>query len=339
MRFQKKDNGVFLEFTIGSGTNTNKASIFIAPNSAETTTMTLEVSAVDDPSRLRNPDQVLKKLDVLIEDILFHIMSAVRIKEKAEMLEKGKICPKCNELNTVHSKFCNECGFNLLEQSPRLPSPPDQAIPAASLSPSTEPKEPPKPVEKPPLTEEEMIKNLDAKYDLKHECEICDFQCGYKAPFIMLLSDIANLKGPFKKFDEFLSSKDLTTFANYIYDFAIEQMKKHPKFTTNELPQIAFCIFSVLSWHILEKASQTIRLTFAKKMKERIDARFSKEHPSLTTKGELETGTTPVITIKTGRLHIEENRCPYCYRKFDERTLKLKLKGYTAECPSCGEDI
>ncbi|NVM29389.1 MAG: zinc ribbon domain-containing protein [Candidatus Helarchaeota archaeon] len=334
LNFQERDKSKFLEFTIGTGANKNKISIIIVPVSERETGMTLEVESVDDPTILRNPDTTLKRIDILIEDILFHVMSALEIKDKAKVVEKGKTCPSCNKINDVSAKFCNECGFDFLESSPSVDLQQSQKPLEKPLLPSSmQTSKSSIPAEAPPQSDVEI---LDAKYPNKYECELCSMQCAYKSSFILLLKDISNLGEPFKRFDEFLQIKDIAIFSDYIYEYADDLLKKYSKFSRKELSSISYCVFSILSWHILESASRKVRLAFAEKVKEHITARFEREDPSRSA-GELVTSKeTPTITIKTGSLRIEENRCPYCYKKFDERTLNLKLKGYDVECSNCG---
>ncbi|NVM53915.1 MAG: hypothetical protein HWN66_09450 [Candidatus Helarchaeota archaeon] len=336
LHFQKQNNGAYLEFNIGSDAIKNKASIFIAPDSDETTNMILEVISIDDPTQLRNPDQILKRLDIIIEDILFHLMSVLKIKDKAKIIEQGKICPDCKLINDVDAKFCKECGFNFSEKSPPLPQQPQQPIMSTSLPSAKGIRMPTESKGKNPKPEVDLIKQIDVKYPNQYECELCEMKCAYKDPFILLLSDIKNLGEPFQKFDDFLRTKDLTVFADYIYDYALAQLKQYPNLTNGEIRNIAYCIFSILSFHILEKAPKNIRLTFAEKLKDHINTRFKKEHPSTTSKGIVEGSIdSPYTAFKTGSLHIETNRCPYCYKKFDEKTLRLKTKGYMVRCPAC----
>ncbi|HUX98719.1 MAG TPA: hypothetical protein VMV49_04140 [Candidatus Deferrimicrobium sp.] len=339
MRFQNKDNGVYLEFNIGTGINKSIASIFIAPDSQNSTNMILEVTALGESAKPSESADVAKKVDLLIEDILFHILQGIKIKDKAKTIEKGKICVKCNKTNDINSKFCNECGFNFTEklsftdespQKPALESPRQPSKAPIQLNPQKEEV----------LSEADLIKQLDSKYPNQYECALCEMKCAYKNPFLLLLNDLHNLQEPFKKFDGFLNNKDLGVFSDYIYDYTTDKLKKHSQFSKTEINHIAYCIFSILSFHILEKADKKIRLTFAEKIKERLNIRFEKEFPPLSSASALETGTDAAFpTIKTGSLLIEENRCPYCYKKFDERILKLKIKGYPVECPVCGHDL
>ncbi len=351
LRFQEREKELSLDFSIGTGANQCNISISLTPESPGKTLMALEVVTVDDPAVLKIPDKAIKKIEILIKDILFHIVAELNIKNKARTVEKGLACPKCKQLNDIDSKFCKECGYNFLEvsqSSPRIPRKPSTGeagpasprIPqkpsidvASSSSPSVE-----KSVEiiKPTSqTEEDIIDQLNRKYVLKYECTLCDKSCYYLNPFILLLKDIKNLREPFEKFDTFLNDKDMDKFSDYIYEYAAKQMKKYPKFKPEELRLIAFCLFSILSWHILEKASKSVRLTFAEKMKERINFRFKKDFPTSDIADVDLDKATP--TIKTGTLHIEENRCPYCYTRFDDRILRLKVKGYEVECPVCGK--
>jgi hypothetical protein len=317
IRFQEKDSGMITEFSIGAGVNTSNASISIVPNSSSMANFSLKITSAEN----------IRKIDILIEDILLHIISALKTKEKGKIVEKGKICPECKILNEVEGKFCKECGFNFLNPSLPLAKPalPQLTKGAAELSTNREKKP------------ETMVETLNAKYPDQYECELCEMKCAYKDPFILILTDNRNLQEPFKKFDEFLRTKDITMFSDYIYEYASGQMKNYTQFSNRELNNIAYCIFAILSFHILMKADQKIRLTFASKMKERINLRFNREHPSISGSSLLGTEAKAALpSIKTGTLRIEENRCPYCYKKFDERTLKLKIKGYVVECPNCG---
>jgi hypothetical protein len=300
--------------------------------------MVMEVTAIGELSKTSEPADIAKKVDILIEDILFHILQGLRIKDKAKTIEKGKICIKCNKINDINSKFCNECGFNFTETPPE-PDLIQKPILETPPLPSKFPRKPPLKKEE-PLSEADLIKKLDSKYPNQYECTLCEMQCAYKTPFLLLLNDLQNLQEPFKRFDDFLHNKDLSVFSDYIYEFASDQLKKRSQFSKNEINNIAYCIFSILSFHILEKADKKIRLTFAEKIKERINDRYRKEFPSLSSTISIDTGSgAPLPTIKTGSLLIEENRCPYCYKKFDERTLKLKIKGYPVECPTCGHTL
>jgi len=419
--FKKKASNWVTEFTIGSNTNQNKLSLTLAPEINNATVMTLEIISINSYSKGETVSQIAKKVDILLEDILFQIMNGLKIKGKAKVIEKGKQCNKCKKINDLDAQFCKICGNKisevplspskvpkkalipskpseenptmpeisaiespplpkipkkLLEQSklpletpsmPRIPqepvleSPSIPRIPKKPINPSRPPRETPvipripqKPIleasasftqpssdgpypfNEQPQSTQELIKTLDSKYPHKFECELCEIKCAYKDPFILLLNDVKNLKEPFKKFDEFLRTKELIRFSDFIYDFAQNQLKQYPKFSLNELPDIAFCIFSILSFHILEKADHKIRLTFAEKIKNQLNHRFNKENLSILGKNLVaEDIGAPPPKIKTGLLHIEENRCPFCYKKFDERTIKLKIKGYLLNCPNC----
>jgi len=346
LRFQEKEKELSLDFDIGSGENQFNIAISLTPDSPGKTIMVLQVAAVEDPKVLRIPDKIIRKIDILIKDVLFHIISKLNIKNKAKILEKGRVCPSCTKLNDFDAKFCKECSFDFqkalqpkppVPQKPSLPRKPIVGVASSAESTPIKPKEV---SVKPSLTDEEIIEQLDRKYVLKYECSLCENSCQYRNPFILLLKDVKNLRESFEKFDEFLHDKDIDRFSDYIYEFAAKQMKKYPKFSPNELQPISYCIFSILSFHILEKASKSVRLTFAEKMKERLKARFRKDFPSSDLE-ELAAVDLDIATptIKTGTLHIEENRCPNCYRKFDERTLKLKIKGYTVLCPNCDYEI
>ncbi len=323
IKFKENNKRLITNFTIGASPHKNDVSITFTSDTNNITNMILAVST-HTTARQEDSATIFKKFDILIEDILFHLMPGLNIEEKAKLLEKGKICPNCKTINDSDGKFCKECGLNFLD----LSFPPAESTQKASIE-----------TERPtsPESKSLTVQDLSNKYPKQYECELCDMKCAYKDPFILILSDKKNLEEPFKRFDEFLRTKDLAVFSDYIYDYAYEQMKKYPKFSIRELNNIAFCIFSILSFHILEKAPKNIRLTFAKKMKERINARFNKEYPSISSVSLIDTKVkSPLPTIKTGTLRIEENRCPYCYKKFDDRILKLKLKGYMVECPNCG---
>jgi len=403
--FKKKDSNWFTKFTIGSSTNQSNLSINLTPDVNNTTIMTLAIIFTNSSSQGETMSQIAKRIDILIEDILFHIINDLKIKEKAKIIEKGKQCNKCKKVNDLDAQFCKICGNKISEkpskpsQEPPLESPALPRLPKKLSEPSKPSQEPPlespalprlpkklsepsrpsqetssisktshkspKPpnlsqkttteafapssqissvvpdsLEEQPQSTQGLIKVLDLKYPNKYECGLCEIKCAYKDPFILLLNDVKNLKEPFKKFDEFLHTKDLLYFSDFIYNFAQDQLKRYPKFSLNELPNIAYCIFSILSFHILEKADQKIRLTFAEKMKTQINDRFNKENTSLSDKSLMgEDIGAAFPTIKTGLLHIEENRCPYCYRKFDERTLKLKIKGYPVNCPNCDHPL
>jgi len=435
--FKKKDLNLFTEFLIGSNANQSRISITLTPEVNNTTKLILEIISTGPLSRGEVVSRMPKKIDILLEDVLFHIINELKIKEKAKVLEKGKLCNKCQKINDIDAQFCKNCGIRISgeslqpikapqelpesfkpqappehpiilpkapkvanpQESPALPKmpqkPPEVASPQESpalpkmpqkppevASPQESPalpKVPPKPPEgvkpqtgpalpsltpnkseeaptistqitgtalnllseEPSQSDQDLIKFLDAKYTKKYECDLCEIRCAYKDPFLLILNDVKNLKDPFKKFDEFLRTKDLMIFSNYIYNFAQEQVKRYPKYSLNELPDIAYCIFSILSFHILEKADQKIRLNFAEKMKAWITDRFNKENPALSGKAGLviEDIGASLPTIKTGLLHIEENRCPFCYRKLDERMLKLKIKGYPVNCPNCDHSL
>ena len=379
--FKKKDSNWFTKFTIGSSTNQSNLSINLTPDVNNTTIMTLAIIFTNSSSQGETMSQIAKRIDILIEDILFHIINDLKIKEKAKIIEKGKQCNKCKKVNDLDAQFCKICGNKISEKPskpsqepplespalPRLPkklsepSRPSQETSSISKTSHKSPKPPnlsqkttteafapssqissvvPDSLEEQPQSTQGLIKVLDLKYPNKYECGLCEIKCAYKDPFILLLNDVKNLKEPFKKFDEFLHTKDLLYFSDFIYNFAQDQLKRYPKFSLNELPNIAYCIFSILSFHILEKADQKIRLTFAEKMKTQINDRFNKENTSLSDKSLMgEDIGAAFPTIKTGLLHIEENRCPYCYRKFDERTLKLKIKGYPVNCPNCDHPL
>jgi hypothetical protein len=364
-----------------------------------TTKMILEIISTGPLSRGEVVSRMPKKVDILLEDVLFHIISDLKIQEKAKVIEKGKLCNKCQKINDMDAQFCKSCGTRISGESLQpIKVPPE---PAKLFEPQAPPEHPitlpkvpeialqqespalPKVPQKPPgedksqespaippllgkrseeaptistqitgaalnlLSEEtsqsdqDLIKILDAKYTKKYECDLCEIKCAYKDPFFLILNDVKNLREPFKKFDDFLRTKDLLIFSNFIYNFAQDQMKRYPKYSLNELPDIAYCIFSILSFHILEKADQKIRLNFAEKMKAWITDRFNKENPVISGKTSLiaEEIGAPLPTIKTGLLHIEENRCPFCYRKLDERILKLKIKGYPVDCPNCDHPL
>jgi hypothetical protein len=412
--FKKKDLNLFTEFLVGSNANQSRISITLAPEVNNTTKMILEIISTGPLSRGEVVSRMPKKVDILLEDVLFHIINELKIKDKAKVLEKGKLCNKCQKINDMDAQFCKSCGTRISGESlqpvkapqealesfkpqappehpitlskapeitspqespaiPRVPQkPPEEASPQESPAIPRVPQKPPEGAKpqtgpaSPPLTpnkseeapaismqitgtainllseepmqsDQDLIKILDAKYTKKYECDLCEIKCAYKDPFLQILNDVKNLKEPFKKFDEFLRTKDLMIFSNYIYNFAQEQMKQYPKYSLNELPDIAYCIFSILSFHILEKADQKIRLNFAEKMKAWITDRFNKENPAISGKAGLVTEDigAPLPTIKMGLLHIEENRCPFCYRKLDERILKLKIKGYPVNCPNC----
>ena len=437
--FKKKDLNLFTEFLVGSNANQSRISITLTPEVNDTTKMILEINSTGPLSRGEVVSRMPKKIDILLEDVLFHIINDLKIKEKAKVLEKGKLCNKCQKINDIDAQFCKSCGTRISgeslqpikvpqeppelfkpqeppeypitlpktpeiarpqespalprvprrfpeakqpQESPALPKVPQkapevakpqerQALPKVPqkapevAKPQTGPalpNPPPKESEEAPtisaqitgsaldlLSEEPsqsdpaLIKILDAKYTKKYECDLCEIKCAYKDPFLLILNDVKNLKEPFKKFDEFLRTKDLVIFSNFIYNFAQEQVKRYqnPKFSLNELPDIAYCIFSILCFHILEKADQKIRMNFAEKMKAWITDRFNKENPSISGKASLigEEIGAPLPTIKTGLLHIEENRCPYCYKKLTERTLKLKIKGYPVDCPNCDHSL
>lgn len=327
IQFKQQNSGKFAEFTIGIGDNLSTASILIKPTSDKTSKMVLGIESTNESSVHDTPDQATKKIDILIEDILIHILPGLEIKEKAKLIEKSKICPHCKLPNEISVKFCVECGFNFVDMAPPLPKLPQR--PPESLEEHS-------PRDHKPLTVEELSK----KYPNQYECELCSMRCAYKDPFILLLNDLKNLEEPFKMFDKFLRTKDLVMFSDYIYEYASQQLKAYPNFSKNESTNIFFCIFSILSWHILEKAPQKIRITFAKKMKDRLKARFDGENPQISSGSLMDTEiSSPHPTIKTGSLRIEENRCPYCYKKFDEKILKLKIKGYIVECPECGEPL
>lgn len=398
--FKKKDLNLFTEFQVGSNANQSRISITLTPEINDTTNMILEIISTGPISRGEVVSRMPKKVDILLEDVLFHIISDLKIKEKAKVLEKGKLCNKCQKINEMDAQFCKSCGTRISGESPQpikvqqepsdlfkpqeppehpitLPKAPAIATPHESPA---LPKMPQKPAEdataqehpaiptpapkgseapiistqitgtalnllsgEPSQSDQDLIKILDAKYTKKYECDLCEIRCAYKDPFLLILNDVKNLKEPFKKFDEFLRTKDLMIFSNFIYNFAQEQMKQYPKsnFSLNEFPDIAYCIFAILSFHLLEKADQKIRLNFAEKMKAWIINRFNKENPTLSGKTNLvsEDIGAPLPAIKTGLLHIEENRCPFCYRKLDERTLKLKIKGYPVTCPNCDHSL
>ncbi|MHA1276603.1 MAG: hypothetical protein ACTSQ8_05410 [Candidatus Helarchaeota archaeon] len=367
--FKDIEGGLISEFVIGAGNHQNKIIISIIKDSDHTANLRLRISALNNHPSNGEFSKLFKRIDILLQDVLFHLLSGLKPKGKARVLHRGKICPSCRVINDLNDKFCGECGFNFEKGETTSPIPPVGPAeplpevgsakkgsldrPALPEKPSI-PRKPEKPnrpqltiVENPERSSSpklnlqstpDLISQLDQKYKQKYECQLCDFKCAYKNTFILLLSDIENLEQPFKKFDEFLRTKDISSFSNYIYDFAITEMQKYPKFSNHEIPAIAYCIFSMLSWHILEKASEKIRLTFAKKMKERIGLRFKKENPLIASSTLIDTEVDgPIPTIKTGTLHIEENRCPYCYKKFDDRILKLKMKGYIVECPVCGK--
>jgi hypothetical protein len=369
IRFQEKNGGARAEFIIGAGENQNKATMLITQNSDNTAKMILEITSMCLPDSEADLTGKGETIDILLQDILIHVLPGLKPKGKAKILEKGKICPSCQTVNEVKGKFCESCGFNFSSMaqdsivtpaSPIKPATPvissktaasgeaasleKPAIPVVPEKPaiptitSVEALEMPTKPDRQAVSIPDLVTQLDEKYKNKYECQLCDYKCAYKSTFILLLSEMKNLERPFKKFDDFLRTKDISSFADYIYEFSLAEMKKYPNYTITELPAIAYCIFSTLSWHILEKASDKIRLTFAKKMKEQINVRFNKENPSIPSISLMNSeADAPMPTIKTGALLIEENRCPYCYKKFDERTLKLKMKGYIVECPVCGK--
>ncbi len=366
IRFEEKNGGARAEFVIGAGENQNKATMHITQNSDNTAKMILEITSTYLPDSEVDLSGKGKRIDILLQDILLHVLPGLKPKGKAKILEKGKLCPNCQSVNEVNRKLCEGCGFNfssmaqdsvLTPASPIKPVTPSKTVvsgeaaslekpagpvvperPAIPVITSVEPLEMPIIPDRKAVSIPDLVTQLDEKYKNKYECQLCDYKCAYKSTFILLLSDMKNLEAPFKKFDDFLRTKDISSFADYIYDYSLAEMKKYPNYTKAELPAIAYCIFSTLSWHILEKASDKIRLTFAKKMKQEITTRFNKEFPSIPSTSLMDSELdAPLPTIKTGKLHIEENRCPYCYKKFDERTLKLKMKGYIVECPVCGK--
>lgn len=342
IQFLDTDQGKEAQFVIGTGTDTTKAVLFIGPQGNNKSFLRLEISSISSNAK-DNAAEIIKKIDILIQDILLHTMSEVEVIGKAKLLNKGKTCPKCEVLNEIDAKFCKACAFNFSDSQksilevPKLPRKPAEMAPVVKSIQPEPIKTPELPIQRSDI---DVIKELDRKYVLQYECELCDVKCRYKDPFLLLLRDIRNLKEPFKKFDAFLHTKDIEVFSNYIYNFSLDQLKNYPKFTRQESNHIAYCIFSILSFHILGKANRQIRLTFAAKIKERIQLRYEKEYPATTTLDTISNEIEDSLpTIKMGSLHIEENRCPYCYTKFDDRILKLKIKGYSVNCPVCDREL
>jgi len=338
VKFGNTERGRSASFNIGTGVNKVDVFLYLTLEGKDINPKTILQLEVTAPllNQQDKPEHIMERLNILIKDLLLHTIAEVEIKGKATILKEGKECPKCGVVNDIDAKFCKECAFSFSKLMPTTPRLQQKQVIMRSTSSSLLGSQD---VKAEPSTEN-IIKILNRKYALQYECEFCDVRdtCPYKKTFILLLKDIKNLKEPFKKFDAFLHTKDIETFSNYIYEFALNELEKHPEFSRQEINNIAYCIFSILSFHILEKANRQVRLAFARKMKEKIKARYFQEFPSKAT-AEISDSEGDLPIVKMGSLHIEENRCPYCYKKFDERTLKLKIKGYPVHCPNCDYEL